>query len=61
MNGSKLKSFLRGFYVTLLALSMLVSVALGASLAQENTEKIGYGESCLPEQSDCSAAFPIAE
>ena len=50
MDRKVIKGFFRGFYITVLALGMLIAVALGTQLAQENTQRIGYGESCLPVQ-----------
>lgn len=51
MNRKILKGFFRGFYITVLTLGMLILVALGTQLAQENPVRVGYGESCLPQQS----------
>ena len=48
MKRNFIKGFFRGFYITVLALGVLTAVALGTQLAQENTQRIGYGESCLP-------------
>lgn len=55
MNRKKIRGFLRGFYITLLALSLLILAAFGTCLAQENTQRIGYGESCLPAQNGSRA------
>lgn len=43
MDRKKIKSFFRGFYITALALAMLLLVTLGTQVAQENTQRIGYG------------------
>ncbi len=52
MNKKKIMGFLRGFYITLIALGMLLLVAFGTWLAQKNTQRVGYGESCLPATSE---------
>lgn len=61
LNRKKIKGFLRGFYITLIALSMLLLVAFGTCLAQENTQRIGYGESCLPAQSESQTEVQALE
>ena len=50
LNRKFINGFVRGFYVTALSLALLIVVALGTYFAQENTQKIGYGENCLPAQ-----------